>query len=57
MPRGKRSKSKETSIDIQVIIVTVVSIILGILIYSRSGYIGENLSPVLRRTNPVGQNT
>ena len=48
MPRGKRSKKQATkNIDIQVILLIVVSIILAILIYTKSGYIGENLTPFL----------
>jgi len=56
MAKGRRNKSKHTASkqnnkEIQVIILVVVSIILTILIYLKSAYIGENLSPFLRRNN------
>jgi len=48
VPKGKRSKKeKNSSIDIQVILLLFASIILAVLIYTRSGYIGETLSPFL----------
>ncbi|MDO5556411.1 MAG: hypothetical protein Q4G09_07455 [Clostridia bacterium] len=48
MPRGKRSKRKNKSIlDLQVASLIIVSILLAVLIYTKSGYIGEHLSPVL----------
>ena len=48
MPRGKRTKAKQkSSVDIEVVILIVLSIILAILIFSNSGYIGEKLSPFL----------
>ena len=48
MSRGKRSKKKnKTILNIQVVALIVASILLGILIYTKSGYIGENLSPIL----------
>ncbi len=49
MPRGKRAKAKQkkSNVDIEVVILIVISIILAILIFSNSGYIGENLSPFL----------
>lgn len=50
MPRGKRSKKTLTSnIEFQVVSLIILSILLAILIYTKSGYIGENLSPILRR--------
>ncbi len=48
MPRGRRSKKKNRSIlDMQVVTLIIASILLGVLIYTKAGYIGENLSPVL----------
>ena len=48
MPRGRRSKKKNRSIlDLQVVTLIIGSILLGVLIYTKAGYIGEHLSPVL----------
>ncbi len=48
MSRGKRSKKKNRNrVDLQVVTLIVASILLGVLIYTKSGYIGETLSPVL----------
>ena len=48
MPRGRRSKKKNRSIlDMQVVTLIVASILLAILIYTKAGYIGETLSPIL----------
>ena len=49
MPRGRRSKKKEENriLNIQVAILLVASVLLTILIYTKSGYIGETLSPIL----------
>ena len=48
MPRGRRSKKKNRSmLDMQVVVLIIASILLGVLIYTKAGYIGENLSPVL----------
>ncbi len=48
MPRGRRSKKKNRSIiDLQVVTLIIASILLGVLIYTKSGYIGETLSPIL----------
>lgn len=48
MPRGRRSKKKNRSIlDLQVVSLIIVSILLAILIYTKAGYIGETLSPIL----------
>ena len=46
---AKRGKKKKKPIDINVAVVAlvVISILLMILIYTKSGYIGENLSPLL----------
>ena len=50
MPRGrKRKHTKELSLDLTVVTMFVLSIILGVLIYQKSGsgWIGENLTPFL----------
>ena len=46
--RGRRAK-KQSKIDINVAVVFMflISILLAILIYTKSGYIGEHLSPIL----------
>ena len=46
--RGKRTK-KQNKLDINVAVVfmLLISILLAILIYTKSGYIGEHLSPIL----------
>lgn len=51
--RRKRTKTNtvtkhaNVSADIKIVIMIVLSILLAILIYTESGYIGENLSPML----------
>lgn len=47
--RGRSRKKKKSGIDIDVAVVAmiVVSVLLAILIYTNSGYIGENLSAIL----------
>ena len=48
MPRGKRNKKKKRStLDIEVALLIIASILLAILIYTKSGYIGKTLSPIL----------
>ncbi len=47
MPRGRRSKKKNNKLDLQVVTLIVASILLAIVIYTKAGYIGETLSPVL----------
>lgn len=47
MPRGRRSKKKKNILNIQVAALIIASILLGVLIYTKSGYIGETLSPIL----------
>ena len=48
--RGKRSKKntkKGLDINVAVVFMILISILLAILIYTKSGYIGEHLSPIL----------
>ena len=48
MSRGRRSKKKNRkTLDLQVVSLIIISILLAILIYTKAGYIGETLSPVL----------
>ena len=47
MARRKKKKEQEIQSTIWVVGLIVVSILLAVLIYSESGYIGEMLSPVL----------
>ncbi len=45
--RGKRSKKRGLDINVAVVFMILISILLAILIYTKSGYIGEHLSPIL----------
>ena len=45
--RGRRKKSRIDNKDISVVILIALSILLGVLIYTKSGYLGEHLSPML----------
>ena len=46
--RGRRAKkSSRFDINVAVVFLFLVSILLAILIYTKSGYIGEHLSPIL----------
>ena len=53
MAKNKRKKTKpiakpaNISADIKIVIVIIFSILLAVLIYTESGYIGETLSPML----------
>ena len=49
MPKAKRSKKKDNSVKDNIVVVAliVISILLFILIYSNSGYLGQTLSPIL----------
>ena len=42
-----RKKQKKVSLDVAVVSMIIVSILLAILIYMKSGFIGEHLSPAL----------
>ena len=44
--RGRRKK-KTIDINVAVVILVIVSVLLLVLIYTKSGYIGEHLSPML----------
>ncbi len=46
--RGKRAKkTSKFDINVAVVFMFLISILLAILIYTKSGYIGEHLSPIL----------
>ena len=47
--KGKKNSKKKNKIDINIAVVgmILISILLAVLIYSKSGYIGEHLSPIL----------
>ena len=45
--RGRRSKKSNINVNIAVVGMLLISILLAILIYTKSGYIGEHLSPML----------
>ena len=49
MARSKRGrkKQKKISLDVAVVSMIIISILLAILIYMKSGFIGEHLSPAL----------
>ena len=47
MAKRGRKKQKRVSIDVAVVSILLLSIILGILIYMKTGFIGEHLSPAL----------
>ena len=49
MPRGRKSKKKQEQkkLNITVAVLIVVSILLAVLIYTKSGYLGQTLSPAL----------
>ena len=49
--RTKKNKKQENiSADIKIVSLIIISIMLAVLIYTESGYIGENLSPILGGT-------
>ena len=46
--RGRRAKkTSKFDINVAVVFMFLISILLAILIYTKSGYIGEHLSPIL----------
>ena len=44
---GRRKKKQRNNLDIQVVILFIISIVLGILIYGKPGSIGQNVIPHL----------
>ncbi len=45
--RGRRAKQNRIDINVAVVFMLLISILLAILIYTKSGYIGKHLSPIL----------
>ena len=45
--RGRRAKKNKVDVNVAVVFMILISILLAILIYTKSGYIGEHLSPIL----------
>ena len=45
--RGRRAKKNKIDVNVAVVFMFLISILLAILIYTKSGYIGEHLSPIL----------
>ena len=46
--RGKRSKKKQTdNLNLQVVVLIIFSIVLGVLIYTKAGVVGEYITPFL----------
>ena len=46
---GRKKKKQRNDLDIQVVLLFVVSIVLGFLIYGKPGYIGQNV--IFRKCN------
>ena len=42
---GRRKKKQKNKLNIQVVVLFIISIVLGILIYGKPGYIGQNIIP------------
>ncbi len=47
MAKRGRKKKKTIDINVAVVVLVIVSVLLFVLIYAKSGYIGEHLSPML----------
>ena len=47
MAKKGRRKKKTIDINVAVVILVIISVLLFVLIYTKSGYIGEHLSPML----------
>src|SRR5574344_2323132 len=45
--RGRKKQQPKKSIDVAVVGMIIASILLAVLIYTKSGFIGEHLSPAL----------
>ena len=45
--KSRRKKEKKVSLDVAVVSMIIMSILLAVLIYMKSGFIGEHLSPAL----------
>ena len=49
--RYKKKKKAASNLDIAVITLIVLSVLLAVLIYTKSGVIGAKLNEILRRNN------
>ena len=47
MAKRGRKKQPKVSIDVAVVVMLLVSVLLAVLIYTKSGFLGEHLSPAL----------
>ena len=47
MAKRGRKKQKKISIEVAVVSLIIISVLLGVLIYMKSGFIGEHLSTML----------
>ena len=47
MARRGRKKRAKVNIDVAVVVMILVSVLLAVLIYTKSGFLGEHLSPAL----------
>ena len=45
--RGRKKKKQQVNINVVVAVMIIASILLAVLIYTNSGFIGEHLSPFL----------
>ena len=45
--KNKKTKSNQTSKNIHIVVLMILSVLSAVLIYGQAGYIGEHLSPVL----------
>lgn len=51
MAKRGRKKQPKVNLDIAVVGTIVAGVLLAVLIYTNSGFLGEHLSPVLGRNN------
>ena len=47
MAKRGRKKQPKGSVDVAVVVMLLISVLLGVLIYTKSGFLGEHLSPAL----------
>ena len=45
--RGRKKKKQQVNINVVVAVMIIASILLAVLIYTNSGFLGEHLSPFL----------
>ncbi len=46
---GRKKKKSSSKLDIQVVVLFLISIVLGFLIYGKPGYVGQNIIPHLEK--------